>query len=176
VTGGLGGIGAALAGWLIQRGARYLLLTGRSQQGESAVLGALRRTGAEVTYAQADVADEAIMRRLVEDRHAAGLPPVRGVFHAAGELIYKPVPELSEKDLAAALRPKLVGGLVLDQLFRDADLDHFVLFSSGSAVLPSPHLPRMVPPTPRWMRWRMPAAVVASGPWPSTGASSPRSA
>ncbi|MFB7497256.1 SDR family NAD(P)-dependent oxidoreductase [Streptomyces sp. NPDC056161] len=147
VTGGAGGIGSELARWLVARGARHLLLTGRSVPGTASPSGGdiaalseeLRGQGAEVQYAPVDVADERSMRRLVENRRAAGRPAVRGVFHTAGVFMYKPIGDTTLRDVEAVLRPKLEGGRVLDRLFED-DLDHFVLFSSGNALLASPHV------------------------------------
>ncbi|MEU9410167.1 beta-ketoacyl reductase [Streptomyces sp. NPDC048281] len=98
-----------------------------------------RRLDVEVQYAPVDAADERSMRRLVEKRHAAGRPPVRGVFHTAGVFLYQPIGDTTLRDLEAVLRPKLEGGRVLDRLFED-DLDHFVLFSSGNALLASPQV------------------------------------
>ncbi|MEU9343142.1 SDR family NAD(P)-dependent oxidoreductase [Streptomyces sp. NPDC048278] len=147
VTGGGGGLGSGLARWLVARGARHLLLTGRSVPGPAAPSGGdlaplleeLRGQDVEVQYAPVDAADERSMRRLVEKRHAAGRPPVRGVFHTAGVFLYQPIGDTTLRDLEAVLRPKLEGGRVLDRLFED-DLDHFVLFSSGNALLASPQV------------------------------------
>ncbi|MFJ6707895.1 MULTISPECIES: SDR family NAD(P)-dependent oxidoreductase [unclassified Streptomyces] len=147
VTGGAGGLGSELARWLVARGARNLLLTGRSVPGTASPSGAalsglledLRGRGADVQYAPVDAADERSMRRLVDVRAAAGHPPVRGVFHTAGVFMYKPIGDTTLRDLEAVLRPKLEGARVLDRLFEDG-LDHFVLFSSGNALLASPHV------------------------------------
>ncbi|MEU6194849.1 type I polyketide synthase [Streptomyces sp. NPDC047061] len=148
VTGGAGGIGSGLARWLVARGARHLLLTGRSVPGPAspsggdiaALLEELRGQDVEVQYAPVDAADERSVRRLVENRRAAGRPPVRGVFHTAGVFVYQPIGDTTLRDLEAVLRPKLDGGRVLDRVFGDDDLDHFVLFSSGNALLASPQV------------------------------------
>ncbi|MGW2298786.1 SDR family NAD(P)-dependent oxidoreductase [Streptomyces violaceorubidus] len=148
VTGGAGGLGSELARWLVARGARYLLLTGRTLLGRAAspggdaitaLLEELREQGADVQYAPVDAADERSVRRLVEYRRTAGLPPVRGVFHTAGVFLYQSIGETTLRDLQRVLRPKLEGARVLDRLFPD-DLDHFVLFSSGNALLASPQV------------------------------------
>ncbi|MFD4509113.1 SDR family NAD(P)-dependent oxidoreductase [Streptomyces sp. NPDC058457] len=148
VTGGTGGIGSGLARWLVARGARHLLLTGRSVPDPAspsggaiaALLAELRGLDVEVQYAPVDAADERSMRRLVENRRAAGRPAVRGVFHTAGVFMYQPIGDTTLRDLEAVLRPKLEGGRVLDRVFEDDDLDHFVLFSSGNALLASPQV------------------------------------
>ncbi|MBO0803111.1 MAG: SDR family NAD(P)-dependent oxidoreductase [Nocardiopsaceae bacterium] len=141
ITGGLGGIGLALAAWLIDRGARDLLLVGRSPAGDrEADLRALERSGATVTYRVADVADEDRMRAVLEEHAASGRPPVTGVMHAAGVLDLVPVAELSAQRLDAMVAPKLDGAWTLHRLLKDQPLEFFVLFSSASAVLGSPQL------------------------------------
>jgi acyl transferase domain-containing protein/NADPH:quinone reductase-like Zn-dependent oxidoreductase/aryl carrier-like protein len=148
VTGGAGGIGSDLARWLVSRGARHLLLTGRSVPTPgspaghtiAALLNELRSQGADVQYAPVDAADEHSMRRLIEYRRTAGHPTVRGVFHTAGVFTYQAIGDTTLRDLETVLRPKLEGGRVLDRLFDNDDLDYFVLFSSGNALLASPQV------------------------------------
>ncbi|WP_218005066.1 type I polyketide synthase [Actinomadura macra] len=135
VTGGLGGIGAKVAGWLADQGARRLLLTGRSPVAEDhPTLTALRAQGAEVTYAALDVADLPAMKGLLS-RH----PDLRGVFHAAGTVDYAPLRDLGRDELSGLLKAKVRGSMNLDRLVGDG-LDMFVLFSSGSALVGSPFL------------------------------------
>ncbi|WP_158884798.1 type I polyketide synthase [Amycolatopsis anabasis] len=146
VTGGLGGIGAKIAEWLADRGARYLFLLGRSpldasaDQERVAAIEAWKRTGAEVRYEAVDVADEAAMRSVLDGIARRGWPPIRGVLHAAGVHAYHPIGELDAAKISAVLRPKVTGSLVLDRLLRGTPLDFFVLFSSASALLSSPLL------------------------------------
>ncbi|GAA2000785.1 type I polyketide synthase [Nocardiopsis rhodophaea] len=141
ITGGVGDIGLELARHLVAHGARNLLLVGRSPltPERTAAVNDLRAT-AYVDYEAVDVADEAEMRRVLEKWSARGRPPIRGVAHAAGVIGYTDVSEMTEADLTAVMRPKAHGAVVLDRLFTGHDLDFFVLFSSGSALLPSPML------------------------------------
>ncbi|WP_406500170.1 type I polyketide synthase [Streptomyces sp. NBC_00846] len=154
VTGGAGGIGGQLALWLADQGARHLLLTGRSplpvagtrlsadhpQAAAVAVLDQLAARGVSVQYAAADVADHDAMRQLLDGRHCQGLPPIRGVFHAAGVIDYTPLSDQSTADLDAVLAAKVSGAWNLHRLLHNQQLDAFVLFSSGSAILSSPML------------------------------------
>src|SRR5262249_13568838 len=57
ISGGLGGLGLALARWLVGRGARHLVLVGRSQPGATAMaaIRELEQAGATLLIAQADV-------------------------------------------------------------------------------------------------------------------------
>src|SRR5204863_9463573 len=46
--------------------------------------------------------------------------------------------ELDDSDIAAILRPKLGGALVLDRLTQDDPIDLFLLFSSATTLLGAP--------------------------------------
>ncbi|UED87559.1 type I polyketide synthase [Streptomyces profundus] len=147
VTGGAGGIGGALVRWLADQGARRLLLTGRRPLAEvadseewPALLAELTGRGVQVDYAAVDVADEGAMRALLGARRAAGSPPVRGVFHAAGVIDYRPLSELRPAELTRVLAAKVSGAWNLHRILAQEPVDAFVLFSSGSALLGSPLL------------------------------------
>jgi acyl transferase domain-containing protein len=130
VTGGLGGIGRKIVDWLVAGGATHLVLTGRSTQEPP------RIPGVRVHYAAVDVADFDAMRDVLRD--VRDWPAVRGVFHTAGVVEFGLAAELDEPTLAAMTRPKVRGSLVLDRLFRGAELDCFVLFSSLACLLSFP--------------------------------------
>lgn len=153
ITGGAGGIGARLASWLVDQGARTLLLTGRTplpdpataapdhpQTGLPVLLRDLALRGVDVEYAAVDVADHQAMRALLADRSHRGKAPLRGVFHAAGTYDCVPVSDTTALHLSSLLRAKVSGAWNLHRLVQDMPLDMFVLFSSGSSILPSPLL------------------------------------
>jgi natural product biosynthesis luciferase-like monooxygenase protein len=138
ITGGLGGVGLEVAGWLVARGARHLLLLGRSAPGEAArrAIETLRAQGAEVHIAAVDVADENALAQALREWSLAGRPPIRGVMHAAGSWHDVPLAQLDAAGLARVLAPKIAGTLALERLL-GAELDFFVSFSSLSSVLPA---------------------------------------
>ncbi|MFF8481889.1 SDR family NAD(P)-dependent oxidoreductase [Streptomyces antibioticus] len=154
ITGGAGGIGGQLALWLAEQGARHLLLTGRSplpapdaptppdhpQAGAVAVVRRLRERGVHVTYEAVDVADTQAMHVLLTSRRRTGLPPVRGVFHAAGVIDYTLLSDMSAPEMDRVLAAKVSGAWNLHRLLREESVEAFVLFSSGSALLSSPML------------------------------------
>ena len=135
ITGGLGGLGLVLAGWLVQQGARSLVLMGRRAPGPAAAASveALQDAGCEVAVVQGDVcAAEDVQRAL----HAAG--PVIGVFHAAGVLDDGMLVDQSWARYQQVLAPKVDGARTLHEATKTLELDLFVLFSSAAGVLGSP--------------------------------------
>ncbi|MPY64690.1 SDR family NAD(P)-dependent oxidoreductase, partial [Streptomyces spongiae] len=133
ITGGAGGLGSALARDLAERGKPDLVLTGRTATPPRDLLADLRARGARARYHAVDVCDEAAVDALV-----AGLPPLDGVFHAAGtaapgSLRGKPDEEI-EDVLAAKVRgTTLLAGALRRHGHEDAVC---VAFSSVSSVLP----------------------------------------
>ncbi|MCY4626310.1 MAG: SDR family NAD(P)-dependent oxidoreductase, partial [Acidobacteria bacterium] len=136
VTGGLGGIGLEVAGWLVERGAGTVVLNGRRPPGAAAeaVVSELRGRGAEVRVEIADVTDEAATAEML-DRVEAELPPLGGVIHAAGVLSDGVLVNQDWGRFETVLWPKVLGAWRLHRAMRDRDLDLFVLFSSVAGVL-----------------------------------------
>ncbi len=152
VTGGLGALGLEVAGWLAGRGARRLVLAGRSglppraewdavtDPAVRARIEAVRRlesAGVTVRAVAVDVADrDALAAALAPD--ALGLPPVRGVVHAAGVLDNRMAADVDEESLARVMRPKVAGALALHELYPPGSLDFLALFSSAGLLLGLP--------------------------------------
>lgn len=140
VTGGLGGFGLALAEWMIENGARCLVLAGRSgastREARRAVT-ALRRRGARVEVAKIDVADGRAVAGLFR-RIDRTLPPLRGVFHAAMVLDDGVLAKLDAERLRRVMAPKADGAWNLHVQSLGHALDHFVLFSSVSSIVGVP--------------------------------------
>lgn len=137
VTGGLGALGLHAARWLVSKGAKHLVLTGRrgavEPQSQSSVH-ALQALGVHVTVAAADVSRAGDVDRLMADIAAHGVP-LRGVVHAAGIDASVPLRDLTPADIDAVLAPKVAGSWVLHERTRGLDLDLFVCFSSIASVL-----------------------------------------
>lgn len=136
ISGGMGALGLELAGWLVAQGVRNLALLGRGAPSVAAqaALGALEAQGARVLPLAADVADRAQLAAALA-RVRAELPPLRGVFHAAGVLVDATLAQMTPAQLQAALAPKVRGGWHLHTLTASDELDCFVLFSSVVALL-----------------------------------------
>ena len=139
ISGGRGGLGLTIAHWMVNRGARHLVLLGRSEPSPEQLgrIEVIRAAGADVMLAQDDVADAAAMSGLV-DRIRQSMPPLRGVVHAAATLDDGVVVKQSAERFRAVLRPKVGGAWNLHQLTERDELDFFVLFSSAASLVGSP--------------------------------------
>lgn len=138
ITGGLGGLGLKLAGWMVERGAKHLVLVGRSGASAPAleVISGLAEAGAQVRVVAADVSEpEHVARTLAEI--AATMPPLKGVVHAAGVIEDALLRHYDQDRFARVLAPKIQGALNLHSQTLGSTLDFFVLFSSISSVLGS---------------------------------------
>ncbi|WP_222723743.1 SDR family NAD(P)-dependent oxidoreductase [Streptomyces sp. t39] len=134
ITGGLGGIGLAVAARLADRGADTLLLVGRTvPERTPAPVAALRERGVRVEMLAADVADETALDRVLAHVEA-GLPPLHGVVHAAGVTDGALVEEADWDGLRRAMDPKVAGAWLLHRRTRGLDLGFFVLCSALGAL------------------------------------------
>jgi len=195
VTGGLGDLGLKAARWLVNRGARRVVLVGRrglpprgswddlpaGHPGFSVVeaIRSMERDGATILVASADVADEPGMSALF-DRLRATLPPIRGIVHAAGVIGPRSLRDADPGAFLATLRPKVAGTWVLHRLSRPMALDFFVGFSSASAAFGSKEgayaaANQFLDAFAGWAGARgVPAVSVGWGPWASSAMAADR--
>ena len=120
VSGGLGGLGLQVARWLVDQGARHLVLLGRhgldgaglsaeDAARRTAAVADLRSRRTQVDVVVADVADRAAMTALLAS-FGAGRPPLRGIVHAAAQVRDEALLDTSAEVLASVMGPKAAGG------------------------------------------------------------------
>ncbi|WP_443043775.1 type I polyketide synthase [Streptomyces sp. GS7] len=140
ITGGTGGLGAAVARHLATtHGVRHLLLVSRrgpQAPGAERLRAELTAAGAEATIAACDVADRDALARLLSDIPAAH--PLACVVHTAGVLDDGVLGTLTDERIERVLRPKADAAWHLHELTSGHDLSAFVLFSSFAALSGSP--------------------------------------
>jgi 6-methylsalicylic acid synthase len=152
ITGGLGALGLEVAEWLVDHGARRLVLVGRrdlppredwdviedsSVAAQVQAIRALETAGVTVRTLALDITDAAQVTELLRPG-ALGLPPIRGVVHAAGALDNRLLRDVDEASLRTVMAPKVDGALVLHELFPPGSLDFLALFSSCGQLLGLP--------------------------------------
>jgi microcystin synthetase protein McyG len=139
ITGGLGGVGLLVAQWMVERGARSLILLGRRgvKSADPTQLEALRRSPARLSIVESDVRDYAELAAALEGA-MQGLPPLRGVIHSVGVLHDARLSGQTWESFREVLAPKIAGAWNLHQLTADLPLDFLVLFSSMASLLGTP--------------------------------------
>jgi acyl transferase domain-containing protein len=153
LTGGLGGIGLAIAKNLAEHDKAKLVLVNRTPlppreewdewlerrpaDADSARIRTVRQLealGAEVLVASGDVADLDRMGEIVQEAKAR-FGALHGVIHAAGVLEDAPLGAKRQASVEAVFGPKVYGTLVLDRVLKQEPLDFFVVFSSTSTAI-----------------------------------------
>lgn len=153
ITGGFGGLGLCVARWMIEQGARRLLLMGRNPlpprsewsqvdpnsktANQIAAIRELEALGASIHTITADVSDEQAVTQTLATYEAEGWPAIRGVIHSAGTAFPQMMLQMSEDDFNRVLRPKVTGAWILHRYFQNHSLDCFVLFSSIASLVVS---------------------------------------
>jgi len=180
LVGGMGGIGGILCKWLFEHGARYLVVTGRSELSaeKNKLLEELVESGCRIHYFRVDATDYSGMSSIfawIEQE----MPRLKGVFHVAGVLDDAAIGQLDWPRIRKVLIPKIGGAWVLNRLTAQLTLDFFVLFSSAGALLGSPGQAAYsaanasMDGMAMWRRSHgLPALSVNWGPWSDAGMAS----
>ena len=139
VTGGLGALGLEVARLLTGRGARHLVLTGRSGAATARaqqVVNELTTAGVQVLVSKTDVADAGQVAAMMQQIRTT-MPPLKGIVHAAGVLADGILVEQDWAQFNKALAPKVAGAWHLYQETKDDALSFFVSFSSIASLMGS---------------------------------------
>uniref|UniRef100_A0A913I721 Fatty acid synthase n=1 Tax=Strongyloides stercoralis TaxID=6248 RepID=A0A913I721_STRER len=138
ITGGLGGFGLELSQWLINRGARNIILTSRSgiRTGYQARLVHFwRRMGVNVLISTLNISNESETYSLIQQCQELG--PIGGIFHLAMVLRDCLFENQNIKNFRDSAEAKYYGTINLDNISRklvsNDTLRWFVVFSSISA-------------------------------------------
>lgn len=154
ITGGLGGLGLAIALYMAKKAKVNFILTRRSpfpnrehwtdwlsehdKDDKTSVkikqLIEIEKSGSKVMTANVDVSDIEQMKQLVA-RAESVFGKISGVIHAAGIADNGLIADKKYETAVKVLTPKVKGTIVLDDVFKNKNLDYMVLFSSSSAVL-----------------------------------------
>ena len=120
ITGGLGALGCETARWLVQRGAKHLVLSGRRPPSPSAAncIRELENRGVTIRVFQADAAARDRIQ-FVLDQIQSDMPPLRGVVHAAGALHDAVLMNQRWEDASEMFGGKVGGAWLLHEVTRD---------------------------------------------------------
>ncbi|KAI9658377.1 MAG: putative PKS/NRPS-like protein biosynthetic cluster [Bathelium mastoideum] len=136
LVGGMGGLGRAIALWMLRNGAKNFIFASRrglDRPEAQDLQSVLQASGARVMVCKCDVSDAADVRRLSEQyRH---LPAVKGVIHGAMVLQDSFLFNMSVADYKKVVKPKVQGTWNLHELFKHDALDFFVMLSSTAGII-----------------------------------------
>jgi phthiocerol/phenolphthiocerol synthesis type-I polyketide synthase A len=154
VTGGMGALGLLIAGWLADRGARRLILAGRSPlpprrdwdsdtldvetRHKIGAVRALEARGVSVDAVVLDIGSREALQALLAKRDAEGAAPIRGVVHAAGITDAQLLTEIDQSRLRRTLWPKVAGAQALHETFPPESLDFLFFTAAAGAVFGVP--------------------------------------
>lgn len=143
IVGGVSGIGLSVANYLLDRGARTLLLVSRNAVRRSdtppfrEVQQKADLCGATLVVRDSDVGEPDAMRLLVKDCRDAGLPAIRGVVHGGMVLDDAIIEHMAFTQWQRALAPKLYGTRNIVEALGD-EVDFMVVLSSLCGVWGNP--------------------------------------
>lgn len=143
IVGGTGGLGRSMARWMIQNGARCIVLISRSAKVTPAIQALMDEAeliGARILVQQCDNADEKSVSALLNWISNVGkLPPVRGIIHSAMVLRDVLFEKMTHAEYRDVIESKVQGAwnfhCALDGIDSHAELDFFVAISSVSAIV-----------------------------------------
>ncbi|ORB70527.1 phosphopantetheine-binding protein [Mycobacterium shinjukuense] len=154
ITGGMGALGLLMAEWLADRGARRLVLTGRTPlpprrdweldsldadvRDKIAAIRALELRGVTVEAVAADIGCRDDVQALLAKRDRDGAAPIRGIIHAAGVTNDQLVTNMTEDAVRQVVWSKIAGSQVLHQAFPPGSVDFFFLTASAAGIFGMP--------------------------------------
>jgi NADPH:quinone reductase-like Zn-dependent oxidoreductase/acyl carrier protein len=140
VSGGLGGFGLKTAQFLVEKGAKHLILLGRSGASTSTAIQAIYQMEQQGVSVYAHAVDVCHSGQLTElfAQIAYCAPPLKGVIHAAALIEDGLISQLNAEQFTRVLNPKIQGAYNLHCLTEKLELDFFVLYSSMTTFLGNP--------------------------------------
>ena len=136
VTGGLGMLGRSVAKWLVSKGAKHLVLTGRNANSDAAkeLFSAEEVDGASIEVVACDISRDDDVRRLMRTI-SKKFPPLKGVVQSVGVLDDGILAQLDWDRFARVFEPKVYGSWLLHEYTKSLELDFFILQSSVLSLL-----------------------------------------
>jgi surfactin synthase thioesterase subunit/acyl carrier protein len=127
-----------VAKWLISKGAKHLVLTGRNASSAAArdLFGAAEINGAAIHVVAADISRDEDVSRLMQTI-GNELPPLKGVVQSAGVLDDGILAQLEWDRFVRLFEPRVYGSWLLHEYTKSLELDFFIVKSSLLSLLGS---------------------------------------
>jgi len=153
ITGAFGALGKLVANWLIEKGAKKLILLGRVNLPDRAtwdnedldhkvkerieLVQSLEAKGATVIVDAVDFSDENSVKAYFAE-NAEKLKEVKGVISSLGIVKDMLIDQMPKEVFDEVYHTKVLSNWMLHEYFGDQPLDFFVIFSSVAALITSP--------------------------------------
>ncbi|KAE8150558.1 hypothetical protein BDV25DRAFT_172048 [Aspergillus avenaceus] len=139
VAGGLGGIGKAILAWMVDKGARYLIVPSRSGSSSSQsakFIAELASRGVQIAAPRCDVSSATDLEAMLQE-HAATMPPIKGCINATMAIHDAIFENMTHSQWSLSIQSKVHTSWNLHQLL-PKDLDFFILLSSLMGIYAEP--------------------------------------
>ncbi|MCP4181292.1 MAG: SDR family NAD(P)-dependent oxidoreductase, partial [bacterium] len=133
VTGGTNGFGLDTAKWLTEKGVKELILISRSGKINSEELDYFKNKNCNIILRSVDVNSQDQIKTLFQEIETLNIP-LKGIIHAAAVYEDELIENLSESAYKKVLFTKIKGAYYLDKLSRKFNLEHFIVYSSVTAL------------------------------------------
>ena len=180
ITGGLGGLGQVIVQWLIDSGAKHLVVTGRTapKSNVQEQINQWQKEQIDIQIHSVDASDKDSVKLLIEGLKQSRYP-LRGIFHLAGIQHQDNVLDINPDEMKQVFGAKVYGSYYLHELTKDLTLDYFVLFSSIAAFIGS-QKQSLYAAANHYLNQlalyrqaqKLPALCIDWGPWGNTGMAS----
>lgn len=138
LSGGLGAVGFEMTKWMVQKGAKHIILlsrTGTLSKYQQREINEMKQSGANIIISLTDTSSEVAVKKCLSMISEKNLPKVGGIFHLAMVLDDIRIDKMSKESFLKVYDPKVIGAKNLIKEFLPKDLDFFILFSSISSII-----------------------------------------
>ena len=128
-----GGLGLSICRWMIDRGAKHVVMTSRNPNVDASWLAEIEALGATVKVFSNDITN----RDAVQNAYKTiceSMPPIGGVAQGAMVLQDMMFADMNLETVERVMTPKVKGSIYLDEIFHDSPLEFFIFFSSVAAM------------------------------------------
>ena len=128
-----GGLGLSICRWMVDRGARYVVMTSRNPKVDVSWLEEIEALGATVKVFSNDITN----RNAVQSAYKTlckTMPPIGGIAQGAMVLQDMMFADMDIETVERVMTPKVNGSIYLDEIFHDSPLEFFIFFSSVAAI------------------------------------------
>lgn len=130
-----GDLGLSIAEWMVDHGARYVVVSSRNPKVPQAIIDHLARKRAVLRVMALDISNRDDLYRVYNDIQA-NMPPIGGVMNGAMVLRDGSFTNMGWDEFSSVLAPKVQGSQYLDEIFHDdKDLEFMIFFSSLASIV-----------------------------------------